>query len=94
MAKPEDNWGPWATGITPPERLARLRSLGTLVHAFYGGGTPLSLALFRAESQQPDDLEAALAAFNSLPSRDGRKVMCTYGNILKARTQAGERLAS
>lgn len=63
------------------ERLARLRSLRTLVHAFYGKSHPLSLSLWLAETQEPEDLEAARLELKRFPARDMRKVVTTFLSI-------------
>lgn len=75
------DWGPWNALIDRCERLGRLRSLGALVHAFFGKDHPLITALFRAESQRSDDLDAAADELDRVPSRDRRKILSTYGAI-------------
>lgn len=81
MRTGEDNWGPWATGIDPAERLARVRSLRSLAHARFGIEHFLVAALLRAESLRPEDLDTALSALNQLPTRDRRNVVSLYQSV-------------
>jgi hypothetical protein len=83
----EDRWGPWDALIDRCERLGRLRSLQALTHAFFGRDHPLIRALFRAESQLPDDLRAASEELDRVPSRDRRKILSTYAALLAYRAQ-------
>jgi len=55
-----DAFGPWAAGLDPAERLARLRSLRALVQVFAGPTHSLVAALAQAEGD-PGDEAAALA---------------------------------
>ena len=90
MRTGEDNWGPWAVGITPMERLARLRSLRTIAVCMFGVFCPVVKPLMLAESLEEADVTAALAALNALPSRDRRKITSSYGavNLRPNRTAA------
>lgn len=78
MRDPDTRWGPWAHGITHSERLARVRSLRTLVHARWGIEHPLVVALFIAESLDDADLATALAALDAVPTRDQRNLVSLY----------------
>jgi len=85
------DWGPWAALIDRTERLGRLRSLQALAHAFFGRDHPLIQALFHAESQRPDDLQAASDELDRVPSRDRRKILSTYASMIAYRAQESAR---
>jgi hypothetical protein len=81
MRTGEDNWSPWATGITPGERLARLRSMRTIAMLRWGPLTPIAKPLMMAESLEPADLSAALAALNAFPALDRRHLLASFAKI-------------
>lgn len=75
---PPQGWGPWATGLAPAERLARLRGLRALCHVLAGPhGAALADALKAAES---DDGALVLAAteLDRLPSLPRRHILRSY----------------
>lgn len=78
-----DTWGPWDDKIDAAERLARLRSLRTIVTGLFGiqRPRPLIKALFLAESQEPADLQAAYLEMERFPALDRRKVLSLYGQV-------------
>jgi hypothetical protein len=78
MSRPEA-WGPWATGITETERVARLRSLRSLVRVF-SPRHPLADALENAEID-PDAAELAWIALHSVPSVPRRRILATFAAI-------------
>lgn len=78
MIDPGDRFGPWAEGISPMERFARLRSLRTIAMCMFGAHTPVAKPLFLAESLDPAELEAALEALNRMPALDRRKLLSSY----------------
>lgn len=86
-----EDWGPWEVAITCCERIARLRSLAILTHAFFGKGHPLIDSLFWAESQEPEDLAAAEDELSKVPAKDRRKILSTYATHLAERAQASAR---
>ena len=61
------------------------------MQAFYGTTHPLNHALYWAESLEPEDLQAASHALDSMPSRDRRKVVGTYASMIAARAQLNAR---
>jgi hypothetical protein len=80
-----DQFGPWAAGLDPAERLARYRSLRALCQLFCGPRHPLVVALAAAEAD-PADEAAALAwqALLTLPSLQRRRILQPrhpYANI-------------
>jgi hypothetical protein len=81
MRSREDNWGPWADGINPAERLARLRSLRTVAVCMFGAHTPLAKPLEQAESLEPEEVEAALIELNRMPALDRRKLLSAFGRV-------------
>jgi hypothetical protein len=83
MTQP-DAFGPWAPGLDPAERLARLRSLRALVGVFCGRAHPMVRALAAVEADPTD--EAALMAWRALetmPSRSRRNVLCSLAELMK-----------
>lgn len=82
-----DRWGPWDETIDAAERLARLRSLRTIVTAMFGDDRPrpLARALFLAEGQDPVDLQAAQIEFDRFPALDRRKVLSVYGKVISTK---------
>jgi hypothetical protein len=88
-----ETWGPWDSKIDPAERLARLRSLRTIVTAMFGDDRPrpLARALFLAESQDPTDLQVAAIEFERFPALDRRKVLSVYGKVISTKKLMVER---
>src|SRR3954469_17333702 len=72
-----DAFGPWAAGLDPAERLARLRSLRALVQVFAGPTHSLVAALAQAEGD-PGDEAAALAWEALLTLRPDRPAGAGY----------------
>jgi len=83
-AAPNDtgNWGPWAPAIDWAEKLARLRSLRTLVDAMYGTKHPLVRPLAIAESGEPEDLQLVAIELDRMPAKDRRKVLSIYARVI------------
>jgi hypothetical protein len=78
-------FGPWSTGISPAERLARLRSMRALALIYCRTSTDFISALERAET----DADALPAAFNELeciPALQRRHLLATFLNLI-SRTQ-------
>jgi hypothetical protein len=92
MSRP-DAIGPWATGISDAERLARLRSLRALVGIFTGARHPHPLvdALRRAESGDPAAMQEAWELLERVPARSRRNVWCSFAELLKAPPPVKER---
>jgi hypothetical protein len=78
-----EHWGPFSPGISHAERVARLRTLRMAVQnytgIYYSTGEPLMAALLYAEFGEQEDLEAAVAELDRLPSRARRHVLSAYG---------------
>lgn len=73
-----DRWGPFASGLDPCERRARLRSLRAIARLHIGPrGAALDAALNAAESDE-DQLPKALTALDRLASLDRRRVLASY----------------
>lgn len=78
---PRDCWGPFAEGIDPAERRARLRCLRAIVHLLTAPrGADLRAHLGRAEWDETA-LPFAAAALDRLASRDRHGVLATYAAL-------------
>ena len=77
-------WGPFVSNLPWPERLARLRSLRSIVKLRLGPrGHEANVALLRVEisGAEPDLLEAASAEFDRLAPLDRRHVLASFSEI-------------
>jgi len=74
---PSGLFGPWLPGAPEPERSAGLRALAVAVACHCGSGHPAVDALRRAE-RDPGAADAALRAFDALPSLKRRHVLSVY----------------
>lgn len=81
------NWGPWSPAIDWAERLARLRSLRTIIDLMYGSNHPMVRALWFAESGEPDDLRDLAIELERMPARDRRKVLSIYARLIAYKAQ-------
>ena len=78
-----DRWGPFAPGITPVERVARLRALQAIVRILLGQrGRDLALLLREAEGDAAL-LEPAVLMIDRLASLDRRHVLASYGSFVR-----------
>lgn len=78
-----DRWGPWASGISDCERLARLRSLRAIVRLLLGPrGDVLARAIHCAE-EGAVGLDTLHGALSRLPSLDYRKVLASYAALTR-----------
>lgn len=76
-----DAWGPFAHGLDPAERNARLRALRALVAVLCGPwGRTLADALAAAESA-PERMGDAVAALDNLTALDRRHVLASYARL-------------
>lgn len=73
-------FGPWATGLTDAERLARWRSLRAVAGLLVGPSSPLVRELRAAETDAAAG-ERALVEFNRLPTMALRQVLAAYARI-------------
>ena len=84
MIPAADQWGPFAAGLDPAERRARLRSLRALARVHCG---PRAAELCRLLAcAEPDDtaLEPASFALNRFASIDRRHVLASYARLSEA----------
>jgi hypothetical protein len=80
IGAPTGSFGPWATGISDGERLARLRSIRALAFLLCGEAHPLVIALRDAETD-PAAAALALAELDALPPLRRRRVLATYAAL-------------
>lgn len=81
MIPAADRWGPFANGLEPGERVARLRSLRAIAQLLLGPrGVELRAHLCRAETDDAA-LPYAVDALNRLASRDRRGVLASYAAL-------------
>ncbi|WP_342111262.1 hypothetical protein [Methylobacterium sp. SI9] len=81
MIAAADRFGPFADGLDPAERLARLRSMRAIVNLTTGPrGETLARALHRAE-RDPVHLPAAVAALDALAALDRRHVLASFARL-------------
>lgn len=74
------DFGPWADGVTPAERMARLRSMRALAHVYCPGNPEFTDALAAAESD-PDALGRARRLLDYLPAPGLKKMLAAYGRL-------------
>ncbi|WP_244424902.1 hypothetical protein [Methylobacterium nodulans] len=80
-----DRFGPWANGISEPERTARLRCLRALTHLICGPrGWTLCDTLERAETD-PDALVRSVDELGRLPALDRRKILSSFAHLHRRR---------
>jgi hypothetical protein len=92
MAAPKDNWGPFAEAINAAERLARLRALRAFLQDTHGTTHPLYRALYFAESNEPEDLQALSLELERFPALDRRKLLARWAAMFAYKAQrAAER---
>lgn len=74
-------FGPFASGLGPVERTARLRAMRTCVQLHLGDrGQVVARALHLAETD-PDCAGLAIGALERLPSLDRRRVLSAYQRV-------------
>lgn len=74
-------FGPFATGLGPIERTARLRAMRACVQVHLGDrGRIAARALHLAETD-PDAADLAVGALERLPSLDRRRVLSAYQRV-------------
>lgn len=84
--KPSDAFGPWATGLSRCEQIARCRTLCAVARLIAGPrANDLSSALACAEAD-PLHLNRALVALDRLASLDRRRILSSYGPVMTAPT--------
>jgi len=81
MIRPADAFGPWATGITPTERVARLRAMQAIARLSCGPRGDMLCTLLRSAETDPAGLEAAAAALARLEPLDFRRVLASYAQV-------------
>ena len=81
--RPPDRWGPFADGLEPGERIARLRVLRAITHLLLGHrGLALQAAIRAAEQKRTMGLlEPVLVELDALAATDRRHVLASYGAI-------------
>ncbi|MGN8095421.1 hypothetical protein [Methylobacterium sp. 22177] len=84
-----DRWGPWAAGLSDCERLARLRTLRTIVHLLLGPRGDVLERAIRCVEESAVDLDLLPAALSRLPSLDYRKVLASYAAIARPAQPCG-----
>lgn len=78
---PADRWGPFADGLDPSERLARLRSLRAITHLCLGPrGAAVVDALHQSE-RDPNHMPTALRALDALAPLDRRQVLASFARL-------------
>lgn len=81
MIAAADRFGPFADGLDPAERLARLQAMRAIVHLTTGPrGDALAHELRLAE-RDPDRLPAAVAALDALAALDRRHVLASFARL-------------
>jgi hypothetical protein len=78
MIAARDQWGPFASGIDPAERMARVRAFRVAVHVDCGTAGREATELLRQAERDPAALSKALAAFERLPALPKRRALSTY----------------
>lgn len=83
--QPIDSWGPFAPGLEPGERLARLRCLRAIVHLLCGyRGLALQATIRAAEQGRTMGLlEPVLLELSALAATDQRHVLASYAAICR-----------
>lgn len=72
-------YGPWQTGLTNVERVARFRSLAALCAIYIGSASQVVEAMRRAEGGEESAAFLALQLFEQLPSLTKRRILSTWG---------------
>lgn len=76
-----DQWGPFAEGLDPAERRARLRSLRALARV-YAGPRAADVCRFLAQAEtDPEALEPAILAINRLAPIDRRQILASFARL-------------
>ncbi len=75
---PSDRFGPFADGLTPVERTARLRAMRALSHILTGRRGQSLTDTLRAAESDPDALEQAAVELGRLPSLDRRRLLASF----------------
>lgn len=78
---PADRWGPFAEGIDPAERLARLRSLRAIAHLCLGPRGDAFVGALHQSERDPDHMPAALRALDALAPLDRRQVLASFARL-------------
>lgn len=81
MISSADAFGPWATGITPTERVARLRAMQAITRLSCGPRGDALCALLRCAETDPASLEPAAAALARLEPLDYRRVLASFAQV-------------
>jgi hypothetical protein len=83
------NFGPWAPGITPAERLARLRAMRAFALLYARPWTDFIDALARAETD-PAALDEAADLLVAIPALTRRRMLASYQQLGSARSSNGD----
>jgi hypothetical protein len=73
-------FGPFAPGLDPAERQARIRALRALAGVFCHRFPSFGEALLRAETE-PTALNEALQLLDQLPALNRRRLLASYSNL-------------
>jgi hypothetical protein len=73
-------FGPWAKGILPAERRARLRELRALAHVIVGPEHEFTVALRDALTDR-EAVKRAGTALRELPMRTMRRLLASYAAL-------------
>lgn len=77
-----ETFGPWAPGLPPAERLARLRALRAFAQCFAGAKHPFTRALAAAETDDSGEADRrAWAELAAIPSRDRRNILSCLARL-------------
>jgi hypothetical protein len=85
------NWGPFAEAINAAERIARLRALRAFLQDTHGTTHPLYRALYFAESNEPEDLQALSLELDRFPALDRRKLLARWAAMFAFKAQRDAR---
>ncbi len=81
LTSPE-SFGPWAPGLDPAERLARLRALRAFSQCFAGAKHPFTRALAAAEADASGEADRrAWAELVAIPSRNRRNILSCLARL-------------
>lgn len=83
MIRSADHWGPFASGLDPCERRARLRSLQAITRLHLGPRGSVLREALRAAETDDGQLPEALTALDRLASLDRRKVLASYAAFIR-----------
>ncbi len=75
------DWGPWRPDLDPAERLARFRSLRSLVKVLIGPAAADLVEVLRQAEANDEAATRASAMFGSLPALARRRVLATFAAI-------------